>query len=68
MRADWPCFVVEIEDRRHSDAVHIRVEVRIERSNVAPVESLFFVFVDEIERVDTVFVQKFRQNVMPEIV
>ena len=42
--ADGPVLIVEIEDGRDRDQIHVGFVVGFERADVAPVERFFFLF------------------------
>ena len=67
MRADGPLFVIQIENRRHRNYVHVRFVIGFERSDVPPVEGFLLVFIDEIVGVHTIVVDHLRQNVFAEV-
>src|SRR5579872_319431 len=66
--ADRPGLIVQIEDRRDRNDIHVGFVVGFERAHVAPVERLFFVFVDKVVGVDAIVVDHFGQNIFAEIV
>src|SRR5580692_1526889 len=66
--ADGPVVIVEVEDGGDGDDVHVGFVIGLERAYIAPVESFFFVFVDEVVGEDAIVVDHFRQDVFAEIV
>src|SRR5580704_3543034 len=66
--ANGPVVVVEVEDGRDGDDIHVGFVVGLERAYVAPVESFFFVFVDEVVGEDAVVGDHLGQNVFAEVV
>ena len=67
MGTDGPLFVIEVEDRRHGDDVHVGLVVGLERAHVAPVVSFFLVLIDEVVGEDAVVVDHSGQDVFAEI-
>ena len=53
--AQRPALVVQVEDRRNRDQVHVRFVIRVERANVAPVMRLRLALVLEIVGVHPIF-------------
>lgn len=68
MGADGPLFIVEVENRRDGDDVHIGFVVSLDRANVAPIQSFLLVLVDEVVGIDAVVVDHPGQNVFAKIV
>src|SRR4029077_15580801 len=66
--ADGPLVVVEVEDRRHRDDIHVGFVIGLERAHVAPVERLFFIFVNEVVGEDAIVVDHLGQNVLAKVV
>src|ERR1035437_5455029 len=65
--ADRPLFVVQVEDGRNRDDVHVGFVVGFERAYVAPVARFFLVLIDEIVGKDTVVVDHLGQNILAEV-
>src|SRR4029077_125434 len=68
VRAGGPVVVVQVEDGRDRDDIHIRVVVGLECAHVAPVKRFFFVFVDEVIGKDAIVIDHLGQDVLAEIV
>src|SRR5256885_6674911 len=66
--AERPGTIVQIEDRRNADEVHVGFVVGVERADVAPVLRSVAVFVDEIVSEDAVLGDDAGKNVLAEIV
>ena len=63
-----PAFVVEVEDRRHGDQIHVGFVVGVDGADVAPVGFFFFIFVAKIVGVDAMIFDQARDDVLAEIV
>src|SRR6267143_1203395 len=63
-----PVLVIKIEDRRDAHEVHVGFVVGVEGSDVAPVESVLGVFIDEVVGKDAVLRNDARKNVLAKIV
>ena len=68
MGANRPGFVIQVENRRDRNYVHIGFVVCLEGSHVTPVKRFFFVFVHEVEGIHTVVIHHFGQNIFAKIV
>ena len=68
MSANRPLRIVEVEDRRDRDDIHVGIVKGFQRSHVAPVERFFFVLIYKIEGVDAVIVHHLGQNIFAEVV
>src|SRR5229473_4655100 len=66
--AQRPGSVVEVENGRHADKIHVGLVVGVERANIAPVESVLRVFIDEVVSKDAVLRNDARKNVLAKIV
>jgi hypothetical protein len=66
--ADRPVVIVEIEDGGNGDDIHVGFVVGLEGAYVAPVESFFLVFVDEVVGENAIVVDHLRKNVFAEVV
>src|SRR5215469_1619084 len=66
--AQRPGLVVEVEDRRNADEVHVGFVVGVESAHVAPVEGFFGVFVDEVIGEDAMLGDDARDDVLAEVV
>src|SRR5271166_3383305 len=66
--AERPMLVVEVEDWGNADEVHIGFIVGVEGADVAPIESLLAILVDEVVGVDAVLGDDAGENVLAEIV
>src|SRR5229473_1873381 len=66
--AKRPGGVVQIENGRDADEIHVRFVVGIEGANIAPVESVLGVFVDEVIGKDAVLGNDARKNVLAKVV
>ena len=65
--AERPMLVVEVEDRRNADEVHVGFVVGVEGADVAPIESFLAVFVDEVVGIDAMLGDDAGKNVFAEI-
>src|ERR1700687_2002315 len=65
--ADRPLLVIEVEDGRDRDNVHVGFVVGLERANVAPVARSLLVFIDEIVGVDTIVVDHLGKNILAKV-
>src|SRR5260370_19471233 len=65
--AQRPRSVVEVENRRHTDEIHVGFVVSVERANIAPVESIFRVVIAEVVSKDAVLRNDARKNVLAKI-
>src|SRR6266849_4351853 len=63
-----PVLVIKIEDWRYADAVHVSVVKGVESADVAPVEGVLGVFIDEVVGKDAVLRNDARKNVLAKIV
>src|SRR6266851_965502 len=66
--AQRPGGVVQVENRRHADEIHVGFVVGVEGADVAPVESVLGVLIDEVVGKDAVLGNDARKNVLAEIV
>ena len=66
--AQRPGAVVQVEDRRHADQIHVGFVVGVDGAHVAPIQSILAVFVDEVVGEDAVLRNDARKNVLAEIV
>src|SRR6266550_3910676 len=63
-----PVLVIKIEHRRDADEVHVGFVVGVEGADVAPVEGVLGVFIDEVVGKDAVLRNDARKNVLAEVV
>src|SRR5467141_2384415 len=63
-----PVLVIKIEDRRDADEVHVGFVIGVEGADVAPVEGVLGVFIDEVVGKDAVLRNASRKNVFAKIV
>src|ERR1700691_5496827 len=63
-----PALVVEVEDRRNGNQVHVGFVVGLDGADIAPVGFLFFIFVAEIVGEDPVLFDDARNDVLADIV
>src|SRR6266851_3648472 len=66
--AKRPGGVVQVENGRDADEIHVRFVVGVEGADVAPVESVLGVFVDEVIGKDAVLGNDARENVLAKVV
>ena len=66
--AQRPIFVVEVEDRRNADEVHVGFVVGVDGADIAPVERFLAVLVDEVVSKDAMLGDDAGKNVFAEIV
>ena len=66
--AQRPGGIVQVENWRDADQVHVGFVVGVERSDIAPVKRVFAIFVDEVVGEDAMFGDDSRENVFAEIV
>src|SRR5438105_11030196 len=66
--AQRPGAVVQVEDRRHADQIHVGFVVGVDGAHVAPIQSILAVFVDEVVGEDAVLRNDARKDVFAEIV
>src|SRR6267378_2003847 len=66
--AERPGSVIKVEDGRDADEVHVRFVVGVEGADIAPVESVLSVFIDEVIGKDAVLRNDTRKNVLAKIV
>src|SRR5580658_8391837 len=62
-----PAFVVEVEDRRDGDQVHVGFVVGLDGADIAPVGFFLFIFVAKIVGEDAVLFDDARNDVFAEI-
>jgi hypothetical protein len=58
--------VIEIEDRRDRNQIHVGFVVGFQRAHVSPVERFLLVFVDKVEGIHAVVAEHPGQNVVAE--
>src|SRR6267143_321710 len=63
-----PVLVIKIEDRRDADEVHVGFVIGVQGADVAPVEGVLGVFIDEVVGKDAVLRNDARKNVFAKIV
>src|SRR5712691_1585824 len=63
-----PVLVIKIEDWRDADEVHVGFVIGVESADVAPVEGVLGVFIDEVVGKDAVLRNDARKNVLAKIV
>ena len=63
-----PGSVVQVENGRHAHQVHVGFVIGVERADIAPVQSVFAIFVDEIVGEDAMLGNDARENVFAEVV
>src|SRR5256714_120976 len=66
--AQRPGTVVQVEDRRHADQIHVGVVVGVQRAHVAPIQSIFAVFIDEVVGKDAMLRNNARKDVLAKVV
>src|SRR5216683_7540161 len=66
--AERPGGVVEVENGGYADEIHVGFVVGVEGADVAPVESVLGVFVDEVVGKDAVLGNDARKNVLAKVV
>ena len=66
--ANGPVRVIEVEHRRDRNDVHVGLIESLERTDIAPVESLFLVFIHKIKGVDAVLIDHLRQDILAKVV
>ena len=63
-----PAFVVQVEDRRNGNQIHVGFVIGLDGADIAPVGFFFFIFIAEIVGEDAMLFDDARDDVLAEIV
>ncbi len=63
-----PAFVVEVENRRNGNQIHVGFVIGLDGADIAPVRFFFFIFIAEVVGEDAMLFDDARDDVLAEIV